>query len=459
MDVGSGSDAAFGDQQRFRRQSRSEAWRGGEIGAQTVQVAVVDPDDRRARRDRAANLVRVVRFDEHVQSRFGRDAEQVRHCSVVQDADDQQHRVRTRGPCFPDLEGIDEEVFAENGEGAGAARFPKIVQRAPEEFPIGKHRQGRGTPGCVGRGGLRGGGVGAEWARRRRLAFELRDHLDPVARGERRREATRGGLIGGAAPKFRQPRPQFSDLAMLGGDDSVEQTGATIGSRRGWLHFGVHSGIVVRRLFGCAFHFGDLVALTKKQRELLDHLRAYIDEHGFAPSYEEIAAHFNLSSLATVHEHLTNLAQKGYIRKNYNLIRALELVPDDNTERAVVLPLLGQVDAGVPIDAIAERETISVPQNLCRPGRNYVLKVRGNSMIDEQIRDGDLVVVNSRPTADDGEMVVALVGGDSATVKKFYRESDGRIRLQPANPGMLPMFFEARDVQVQGVVVGVIRRY
>lgn len=201
------------------------------------------------------------------------------------------------------------------------------------------------------------------------------------------------------------------------------------------------------------------MSLTKKQRELFDYLRDCIDENGYAPSYDEIAEHFGYSSLATVHEHLTNLVQKGYIRKNYNRSRALELVPEDNTERAVVLPLLGQVAAGLPIDAIPDRETLSVPQDLVRPGRNYVLKVRGNSMIDEQIRDGDFIVVNSRPTADDGEMVVALVGGDSATVKKFYREGDGRVRLQPANPSMLPMFFEARDVEVQGVVVGVIRRY
>jgi repressor LexA len=135
-------------------------------------------------------------------------------------------------------------------------------------------------------------------------------------------------------------------------------------------------------------------------------------------------------------------------------------VPTGSNASAVELPLLGMVAAGQPIEAIEDQESVVVPEDLVgRGGRHYVLKVRGDSMIDEQIRDGDYVIVNSRNNADNGEMVVALVHGDSATVKKFYRERDGRVRLQPANVTMSPMFFPSEDVLVQGVVVGVIRRY
>jgi repressor LexA len=200
--------------------------------------------------------------------------------------------------------------------------------------------------------------------------------------------------------------------------------------------------------------------LTKRQKEILDFLEGFLDEHGYPPSFEEIARHFGYTSLATVHEHLENLRQKGYIRKSYNASRSIELVPTNRAVTALELPLLGQVAAGVPIEAITDQETVAVPEEMVsRGGQHYVLRVRGNSMIDEQIRDGDFVIVNSRNTATNGEVVVALVDGDSATVKKFYREADGRIRLQPANPSMPPMYFPAVDVAVQGVVVGVIRRY
>ena len=202
------------------------------------------------------------------------------------------------------------------------------------------------------------------------------------------------------------------------------------------------------------------MALTKRQKEILDYLQGYHEEKGYAPSFEEIARRFGYSSLATVHEHLENLKQKGYIRKSYNASRSIELVPVGVQVSAVELPLLGNVAAGQPIEAIVDQETIAVPEDfLARGGRHYVLRVRGDSMIDEQIRDGDYIVVNSRQTAQNGEMVVALVEGDSATVKKFYRERDGRVRLQPANVTMNPMFFRPNDVMIQGIVIGVIRRY
>ena len=200
--------------------------------------------------------------------------------------------------------------------------------------------------------------------------------------------------------------------------------------------------------------------LTRRQKEILDHIGEYIEAHGYAPSFEEIASYFGYSSLATVHEHLSNLERKGYIRKAYNESRSIELIRGDAQPAGVELPLLGEVAAGQPIEAISETETILVPPDLLRrQGENYVLRVAGDSMIEEQIRDGDYIIVNSRPTAEDGEMVVALIDGESATVKKLYRESGDRIRLQPANEKLEPMYYPASRVTVQGIVVGVIRRY
>ena len=179
--------------------------------------------------------------------------------------------------------------------------------------------------------------------------------------------------------------------------------------------------------------------LTKRQREILNYLALYAEQNGYAPSFEEIAEHFNYNSLATVHEHLSNLERKGFIKRSYNESRAIEILPSDVMPKAIELPLLGAVAAGVPIEAVAHGETIAVPDSFVqRGGNHYVLRVRGNSMIEEQIRDGDLVVVNERQRADNGEMVIAMLHGNSATVKKFYRERDGRIRLQPANETMAP---------------------
>jgi repressor LexA len=200
--------------------------------------------------------------------------------------------------------------------------------------------------------------------------------------------------------------------------------------------------------------------LTKRQREILNYLTTYAEQNGFAPSFEEIAEQFSYNSLATVHEHLTNLERKGYIKRSYNESRAIEILPSEATPRALELPLLGSVAAGMPIEAIEANETFCVPEQMVnRGGNHYVLRVRGNSMVDEHIRDGDFVVVNERQRADNGEMVIALVHGTSATVKKYYRERDGRIRLQPANETMQPIFVHENDVKIQGIVVGVMRRY
>ncbi len=200
--------------------------------------------------------------------------------------------------------------------------------------------------------------------------------------------------------------------------------------------------------------------LTKRQKEILDFIHGFIDEHGYAPSFEEIAHAFGYSSLATVHEHLSNLERKGYIRKSYNESRSIEMVEEEGQLRAIELPLLGAVAAGLPIEAIQDRESLAVPADMVRSGKeNFVLRVQGDSMIEEQIRDGDYIVVSAQPTASDGDVVVALVGGDSATVKKLYREPGNRVRLQPANASMEPLVVNAGEVVVQGVVVGLIRRF
>jgi repressor LexA len=201
-----------------------------------------------------------------------------------------------------------------------------------------------------------------------------------------------------------------------------------------------------------------MLPLTKRQREILDFLNDFIQQHGYAPSLEEIGKRFNLSSLATVHKHLTNLQDKGFIKRAWNRSRSVELVPTRMGGRAVELPLLGYVAAGMPIEAVAGSETLAVPEEMVGRRDTYALRVRGSSMIDEQIRDGDFVIVEDRKTAENGEMVIALLGGADVTLKKFYREN-GQVRLQPANPTMAPIVVAAEHVQIQGVVVGVLRRY
>jgi repressor LexA len=201
-----------------------------------------------------------------------------------------------------------------------------------------------------------------------------------------------------------------------------------------------------------------MLPLTKRQREILDYLNDFIHQHGYAPSLEEIGRRFGLSSLATVHKHLTNLQEKGFIKRAWNRSRSVEMVQTRAGGRAVELPLLGYVAAGVPIEAVAGAETIAVPESLVGKRDSYVLRVKGDSMIDEQIRDGDYVIVEDRRSADNGEMVIAMLHGSDVTLKKLYREH-GRIRLQPANPAIQPLLVAADAVQVQGVVVGVMRKY
>lgn len=198
--------------------------------------------------------------------------------------------------------------------------------------------------------------------------------------------------------------------------------------------------------------------LTKRQKELVDYLDAYILKAGYAPTLEEIGQHFGLSSLATIHKHLTNLERKGMIRRKWNRSRALEVVPQQRRSAAVELPLVGRVAAGVPIEPIEQNDTIAVPEELVGRGETFVLRVKGTSMVQEGILDGDFVVVQSRNTADNGDTVVALLRGE-ATVKRFYREKAGMVRLQPANDALTPIVARANEVEIRGVVVAVMRKY
>jgi len=198
--------------------------------------------------------------------------------------------------------------------------------------------------------------------------------------------------------------------------------------------------------------------LTKRQKQLFDYIDGYIAEHGFAPTLEEIGGRFKLSSLATVHKHLTNLEQKGAITRQANLSRAIEVVPQQRRRRAVELPLLGRVAAGEPIEALEQADSIAVPEEFIRRQNTYVLRVVGNSMVNDGIWDGDYIVVEERPAPNNGETVVATVDGE-ATVKRFYREKGGMIRLQPANDALKPILVKAKDLIIRGVVVAVMRKY
>ena len=207
--------------------------------------------------------------------------------------------------------------------------------------------------------------------------------------------------------------------------------------------------------------------LTERQRDILNFIREFQKERGVAPTHREICDRFGFSSYGTVYKHLSLLEKKGLIRRDWNQKRGVELVdrePDAPPKRASPassavreLPLFGYIAAGRPLDVDVSDETISVPEHLTSRGENYVLKVRGDSMVDDGILDGDLVIIARRERADNGEMVVANVNGE-VTLKRLYQEGE-RVRLQPANSMMSPIYAAARDVAVQGVVVGLMRRF
>ncbi|MBK5259309.1 MAG: transcriptional repressor LexA [Thermoanaerobaculia bacterium] len=199
--------------------------------------------------------------------------------------------------------------------------------------------------------------------------------------------------------------------------------------------------------------------LTERQRDILNFLREFQNERGIAPTHREICDRFGFSSYGTVYKHLSLLEQKGLIRRDWNQKRGVEVVDQQEQRESGTreLPLFGYIAAGRPLDVEVSNETIAVPEHLTSRGENYVLKVRGDSMIEDGILDGDMVIISRRERADNGEMVVANVNGE-VTLKRIYQEGE-RVRLQPANSMMSPIFAPAREVAVQGVVVGLMRRF
>lgn len=204
----------------------------------------------------------------------------------------------------------------------------------------------------------------------------------------------------------------------------------------------------------------NLPSLTKKQRDVLICIEAFVREHGYTPSYREIAQELGLASPATVHQHISALREKGVVMTGeHGSARSIELLESANVSPlAIVLPLAGLITAGEPIEAVEEREAIAVPSDFVVDSLNsYVLRVRGQSMIDDGILDGDFVVVERNPSPRNGDVVVALLDNAYATLKRFYRERD-HIRLQPANRTMEPIIIRG-DVNIQGVVRAVIRKF
>jgi repressor LexA len=207
------------------------------------------------------------------------------------------------------------------------------------------------------------------------------------------------------------------------------------------------------------------MAITKRQREVYDFIHDFVQQHGYSPSFEEIGGGLGLSSLATVHKHVSNLERKGLLKRDYNRSRSIDVLPARGLLRKhpkpappeFSLPLLGRIAAGQPIEAVQQGETISLG-DITRSKDVFVLQVKGQSMKDEHIVDGDYVLVEKSENARDGEIVVALVEGSDATLKRLYREGV-KIRLQPSNSEMDPIVVPAKSVQVQGRVIGVLRKY
>jgi repressor LexA len=215
------------------------------------------------------------------------------------------------------------------------------------------------------------------------------------------------------------------------------------------------------------------MALTKRQRQVYEFIAGFVQKNGYSPSFEEIGEGLDLSSLATVHKHITNLEKKGLLRRDYNRSRSIDVLPPKgrlkqalaaaasvaaiSSRPAASLPLVGRIAAGRPVETLENPESISL-SDITGTKDVYVLEVRGDSMQDEHIVDGDYVLVEKTKTARDGEIVVALVENSETTLKRFYREGD-RIRLQPSNQTMKPIITPAASVQIQGRVIGVLRKY
>jgi repressor LexA len=206
------------------------------------------------------------------------------------------------------------------------------------------------------------------------------------------------------------------------------------------------------------------MALTRRQKEVMDFLASFIDRKGYSPSYEEIAAGLGLASLATVHKHIQALEVKQYLRRSYNHSRSLEVgeryVAEELSRRPASpsIPLLGRIAAGAPVEAIANPETLHF-SDFAKHDGTFALEVRGESMIEDHICSGDYVLAEKTDSVKNGDIVVALVNGSEATLKRYYQEPDGRVRLQPANSAMDPIFVDRASLDIQGRVLAVMRKY
>jgi repressor LexA len=221
------------------------------------------------------------------------------------------------------------------------------------------------------------------------------------------------------------------------------------------------------------------MALTKRQFQVLSFLDSFIQRSGYCPSFDEIRRNLKLSSLATVHKHVHNLEKKGFIQRGYNQSRSIEIVnrapldtvdrmggnrsaPAESLARArradLALPLLGRIAAGRPVEAVSSNESLPLGDFVGKENV-YVLRVKGDSMIEDHICDGDFVIVENSGSAEDGDTIVALIDNNEATLKRFYREKNDTVRLQPANEKMKPILIREQDLKIQGRVIGVLRKY
>lgn len=207
------------------------------------------------------------------------------------------------------------------------------------------------------------------------------------------------------------------------------------------------------------------MALTKRQKQLLDFVAGFVEKNGYSPSYEELANGLGLASLATVHKHVLALENKHYITRGYNQSRSLQVSPrylDEQRQYSSQaperqIPLLGRIAAGAPVESVAQQESLNF-SDFAGGQDTFALQVRGDSMIDDHICSGDYVLVHKTDRVRDGEIVVALVEGSETTLKRFYDEG-ADIRLQPANSTMDPIRVPRKDVQIQGTVLAVLRKY
>ena len=207
------------------------------------------------------------------------------------------------------------------------------------------------------------------------------------------------------------------------------------------------------------------MAVTKRQKQVLDFVAHFVDDNGYSPSYEEIARGLNLASLATVHKHISTLETKQYLKRGFNQSRSLDLGPKYIQEQrkhrqdsSMEIPLLGRIAAGSPVEAMEQREKVRFGDFLGNPDV-FALEVRGDSMIEDHICSGDLVLIERTTQVKDGDIVVALIKGAETTLKRFYREPGEKARLQPANSSLQPIYVAIKDLEIQGRLLAVLRKY